>query len=155
VSNHTVRKDYDGARAGGRLLRRHLPCPRYCRRYEASSLLLALADKPIWLNEDISLEHLASAGSSQYRVDNVARLKWLSTESIYHGVVFDHPESNMYSIELALEPYNSLLRACGTKGFNSLRPTFATENVENHSANTFNRIKLMHESHRRPTFSSA
>jgi len=114
----------------------------------ASSLLLAHSDKPIWLNEDIALDRLASARSFQYslRVDNVANLQWRSIDSLLYGVLFDHTKSNTYSIKLSLEPYNTLLRACGTKGFNSLRPTLVPENIENHGANMFDRIKSMRES---------
>jgi len=127
---HDLRKTYD-----------YLNDPKHS--FTASPLLLKHLDKPIWLNEEISLEQLASATPFRSGAENIASLKWLSADSIFPGVLFDLPKSNMYSIKLSLEPYNTLLRASGAKAFDPARPTLSLEKVEDHGAQIFHSIQSM------------
>src|SRR5271154_22960 len=90
---HDLRKTYD-----------YLNDPKH--RVAASALLLKHVDKTLWLNEEISFEQLATKRNFRYGEDNIASLKWLSAESIFPGVLFDPPKSNMYSIKLSIDPYN-------------------------------------------------
>jgi hypothetical protein len=112
---------------------------------EASEYLLSHHDqKPIWLNDDMSLNDISEFIHGHKNSENtVASLNWLPSSSILHGVPYDLPTYGLYSAKLSLEPYRNLLRACGSHVVESIKAVISGDDVENHDRTMMERIRNM------------
>jgi len=106
----------------------------------ASKCLLSRhGDKPVWLNEDMTLGTISQPENSK----PPATLKWLKSQSIIHGVSYDLRERNIYSAQTSIEGYGDLLRGCGSLVVQDVKTKLSDENIENHGNSLLGHIREM------------
>ena len=115
---------------------------------DASDVLQSrYADAKVWLNDESSLSDtnafvMSHTGSSE---NWISSLSWLKSSAILHGVPYDLPSRSLYSAKRSLEPYSSLLRACGSHVVKKIKAALESEAVEDHGQRMLHRLRNLRE----------
>jgi BTB/POZ domain len=101
----------------------------------------------IWLNDDVRLSNITGFVQARpgYSDKPISSLTWLSSSSILHGVSYDLPSRGMYAAKTSLEPYSTLLRACGSRVVSTIKAVLQDEKVEDHGQLLLKRLRNIKE----------
>jgi hypothetical protein len=103
------------------------------------------ADAKIWLNDDSPLDAAFVQAHARSSDKPISSLTWLKSSAILHGVPYDLPSRGFYSAKPSLEPYSTLLRACGSHVVKNIKATSTTETIEDHGQQMLLRLRNIRE----------
>lgn len=90
------------------------------------------ADKAVWLNEDIRLNHIIIQKGYMSAPQRIDSLAWLPADSLVDGISYDAPASNIFALKRLLKRYNPLLIASGMNVVKSYSTNIVGEQLLDH-----------------------
>jgi BTB/POZ domain len=129
----------------------HLSRPD-CIQAVGALLTQRYPNAPVWLNEDVPLEHSyrrrdARRSGREERKDTVDSLLWLPAKRIVQGISYDASDCNIvYGVKVSIQPYQNLLRCSGMNILRQVEAPLLPGNGESHSDTILQSLRSMRDS---------